>query len=329
MSRYPAQKLPATSQVGSLRRLERIGSDTSVQESITGVSYGLRDRLPFVLPEFTRYSWVSEGARLTWEPRLDRIRRAWLDIEWRSTADKIRRCALVALSQTTSQEISQGLSDAHLTAIRLPINLPQTHPGLVFFVVGGSEDAFKAHEAWTARMDDALGQLFGYPECCRKFFQEVWVHQHCLDTTWAMATNTVASQTAVVECGGVPLANVLWRCLGVRAVPHLPCRFDCKETMAFAEQLLSVGERAGFVDEMRWVREILSWPVEWSALHGIAEVKTPILKFSTRTDATATKHVIRWNGNGYPRDGATGLRFPYRRALQKAGSHDSLKEEGH
>jgi hypothetical protein len=198
--------------------------------------------------------------------------------------------------------------------MKLPINLRETHPGIIFAVVGSCEDAIRAREAWIARADDALGLLFGYPECCRKFFREVWTERRCLDTTWAMATNTVVPQDRVVvlESTGAQLANILWRWLGVRAVPHLPCRFDCSETIQFGERLLLVAERAGFTDEVKWMREILSWPVEWSALHGIAEVKTPILRLSTRTDATASKYVIRWTGTSYPQDGATGLRFPYR-----------------
>ena len=57
--------------------------------------------------------------------------------------------------------------------------------------------------------------------------------------------------------------------------------------------------------------------VEWSGLHGIAEIKTPVLKISARTDATAQKYTVRWSGTGYPDEGATGLRFPYRAPARK------------
>jgi SAM-dependent methyltransferase len=65
---------------------------------------------------------------------------------------------------------------------------------------------------------------------------------------------------------------------------------------------------------MDWLLEILSWPVEWSALHGIAEIKTPVLKVCTRTDATPSKYVIRRQGEAYPAEGAQGLTFAYRMA---------------
>jgi hypothetical protein len=63
--------------------------------------------------------------------------------------------------------------------------------------------------------------------------------------------------------------------------------------------------------EMEWLEDILSWPAEWSALHGIAELKTPILKMTTRAEATAWKDVVRWNGSRYPDEGARGVNFPY------------------
>jgi SAM-dependent methyltransferase len=277
-------------------------------------SFVALDRLPFVLPDFTRHSWVGDRARRTWEPRLNRIRNAWPHVEWLSVVAKVRACALVGLSQSVLSTTIAHWSANRLSAVSLPVSKPETRPGIIFVVVGSLEDVNRAREAWAARADDALGLLLGYPSCCRKFFREVWVEQQCIDTTWAMATNTMVPKDAVVivQPSETHLANILWRWLGVRAVPHLPCRFDCGETIQLGERLLRVAELAGYTEEMKWIREILSWPVEWSALHGIAEVKTPILKISTRTDATASKYVVRWTGTGYAQDGATGLRFPYR-----------------
>jgi hypothetical protein len=74
---------------------------------------------------------------------------------------------------------------------------------------------------------------------------------------------------------------------------------------------MEVGRRAGFQQEMDWMHEILSWPVEWSALHGIAEIKTPVLKVSNNTDATAQKYVVQRPGQAYPAEGSHGLSFPF------------------
>ena len=72
---------------------------------------------------------------------------------------------------------------------------------------------------------------------------------------------------------------------------------------------------------MDWIEEILSWPASWSALHGIAEVKTPVLKVSTRTDATAHEFVVRRHGRGMPAEAAPAWSF---RSTARAARRDAF-----
>ena len=44
---------------------------------------------------------------------------------------------------------------------------------------------------------------------------------------------------------------------------------------------------------MKSLYEILDWQLEWSALHGIAEIKNSLFKISTRTDATPSRYSIK------------------------------------
>ena len=137
-----------------------------------------------------------------------------------------------------------------------------------------------------------------------------------MDTTWRMAhARCLDKAPRTIEIDGPPQANVLLRWLGVRAVPHLPCRADCDDTIRLADDMLRLGRDAGFAAEAAWMMEVLSWPVEWSALHGIAEIRTPIAKAVTRTDATAQKRVVCRRGRGYPAEGARGVVFPFRGAV--------------
>lgn len=283
------------------------------------------DRLQFVLPDFNRHAWTSELARSTWELRIARILNAWLDVEWLSVAAGIRDCGLLWVYPETLQLLIPKWEAAQLSAIELKFNdysgnsgrvsAPASVQGMICVVVGTLEKAVQLCEAWQCSDDETIGSLLGYPECCRAFFRQVWIGQRCLDTTWSMAENT-SSQTGNgvvrVESGGTPFANILWRWLGVRAVPHLPCRFDCSATIEFAERLLALARNNGYSQEAEWIEEILTWPVEWSALHGIAEIKSPLMKLSTRTDATAGKWVVQWAGTDYPKEGAVGLHFPFR-----------------
>jgi hypothetical protein len=131
-----------------------------------------------------------------------------------------------------------------------------------------------------------------------------------------MAVNTSDGKhcgPASREVAGLPYANILLRWLGVRGVPHLPCSFSCEASQRLGERFFDLALRLGFEPEARDLREMLEWPAEWSVLHGIATIKTPVLTIVASSDATAEKHVVRRMGSRYPADGAHGLGFPYDR----------------
>jgi SAM-dependent methyltransferase len=305
----------------------------------------LADRLDFRLPDFTRVSWTSDTARATWKPRVQRIGRAWAEVEWSSVAAGLRRCSLTRFDPDDLPALTSKYGRAGLSVMALgfegastssysstPTPFEPGKPSVVAAAVGRIDDVVEFSDAWRESDHEDIGELLGYPPCCRAFFRRVWIENSSVDTTWAMARNTVAPTNGAhtLEVGGPGPANILWRWACVRAVPHLPCAFDCGATAELGAQLLRVGVEAGYADEMGWIEEILSWPVEWTALHGIAEVKTPILKVVTRTDATASRYVVRRAGTGWPHEGATGLAFPFEvpdRAVvsDSAGFHRGLE----
>jgi SAM-dependent methyltransferase len=60
--------------------------------------------------------------------------------------------------------------------------------------------------------------------------------------------------------------------------------------------MFQVGARHGYLEEMRLIKEVLAWPVKWSRLFGIAEIITPAVKISTRTDWTPRKDEFSTSG---------------------------------
>jgi hypothetical protein len=283
------------------------------------------DRLQWVLPDFTRVAWISEATRLLWEPRLKELVRLQKEIEWRAVAAGIRLCALAFLRSDALHEQNLRLAEHGLVAEQVQLHAAGESPyvnrarsprngesSVSRIVIGRPADTFRFRTAWLANDNSQIGEMLGYPECCRQFFLKFWVNQRCVDTTWPMALGSSAAQfSTLIEVTGPPAANILWRWVGVRAVPHLPCSFHCAATVDFAERLRHCAEEIGVAEPLIWQDRILSWPVEWSALHGIAEIKTPILKVTTQTDATAGKYVVRWLGWNYPDEGVKGLNFPY------------------
>lgn len=309
------------------------------------------------LPDFIRVAWASDQARNVWEPRLARIRSAWLELEWVSVLNGVRSCAVTKADPETflrraSEWAARGLNglpfsieDLGESSYQNAARRPRLGSPFAFRIVIGKPahvSAFK--RAFVEHQDDEAGRLLGYPACCREFFREAWINFNIRDTTWLMAANTTmqADGDGTLEVGGPWSTNILWRWMGVRAVPHLPCSFECERSMEMGAELMNLGRREGYQTEVEWIKQILSWPIEWSALHGIAEIKTPILKVSTSTDPTSRKRVVRRAGDSYPVEGARGLNFPYqqpqtlrftgsdafRRGLQQVRTSETASVDG-
>ena len=223
------------------------------------------ERLKFLLPEFFRLIWVSDQAKAVWSARLRQAGKAWATLEWQSVAAGLRRFAVV---RSGGEWAAQGLNDESLEADR-------NGGGSELMVVGRSNlGAFR--EAWLGQQHGAIGEMLGYPACCVRAFERRYAAGDILDQTWAIAAQTTGKAEALIEIesAGMALGNVFWRWMGLRAIPHLPCSFACPAAGEFGEKLLSLASHQGFEAEAGWLRELVSWPVEWSSLHGIAEVKT-------------------------------------------------------
>jgi hypothetical protein len=286
----------------------------------------LGDRLSFSLPDFLRLSWVSDQAREVWKPRIKAIVATWGMMERESARYGLRRCALAkSLSQdgiladaSAPQQIvvlklgppPDGLSAAASNEATIASEEIPSH-----FAIGDPSGVDELRSAWLAQDHDKIGRLLGYPPCCALAFSERRAGGALHDPIWVISnagsSANGGSEAQIDIKAGAPSCNIFWRLLGIRAVPHLPCRFDCEATVEFGKGFLNLAHQLGFAAEIEWLMQILSWPVEWSALHGIAEIKTPILKIVTATDATARKLTVRWVGSNYPPEGAQAVRFPY------------------
>ena len=131
------------------------------------------------------------------------------------------------------------------------------------------------------KSNDELGDLLGYPECCREAFDRTW-GQGQVDSTW--------EQTSEGKDASGPFgASTLLRWMGLRLVSHMPCTYQCERSNKIAMDHMALGQSLGYVEEMAFIKDVLNWPVLWSRLFGIAEIIMPALKISTRTDWTPTK----------------------------------------
>jgi SAM-dependent methyltransferase len=296
----------------------------------------LPGRLPFMLPDFTRTQWASEEARAVWQPRIKRISQAWQKVEAWSVVDGCRASALQVVRPEQLPAMSEWAG--RNGCVVLPLSrqgaggsysgsTPAMHANGPWeyrvAIVPAETDVVKAWmSAWATGNDREIGGLLGFPTCCQQFFQAAWVAERGLDTTWQQAMRSEHHRADETDARALdihtqPIAtNLLWRWMGVRLVPHLPCSYDCTDTIGMADNLRDVAIQRGFGQEWDWIEEILMWPVQWSARHGIALIETPILTVSTRTDATADTLTVRRHSEHYPAEGAHGMRFPYQPRAQ-------------
>lgn len=292
-----------------------------------------------MLPDFTRLAWTSDAAHQVWQPRLALVSRMWMDLEVLSVIQGLRPSALLNvapedLPARTREVAAYGLALVPLDREAAPAGAayaagaapaPLDGPWSYRAAVCRADLSAAWLDAWSRRDDPAIGRLLGFPPCCVQFFGTTW-GQGQVDPTWLTGGFDVDPDglEADIAPGGL---NILLRWIGVRQVFHLPCDVHCAESLLMAERLAALA-RTAYPQPSADHREILSWPVEWTALHGIAQVKTPILKVSTRTDYTSTQQTVRWTGTTYPAEGASGNAFPYRRAVhtQPLTLHRSFAE---
>lgn len=297
------------------------------------------DRLAFSLPPFVRLQWASDGSRERWQSQIDAAREAYRRIEILSVARGVRRAARRTVSPMGFKALEKEVAPIGLT-VRPIVNVVPNRGGYrarmehakpnepydISCVIAPEDDGMAFVEVSRAHDDDAVGKLLGIPACCRAFFRDVWHRKRMVDTTWPMASTFSRTSSELIIGRAEPEANVLLRWLGVRLVPHLPCSFTCRETIRFARVFAEVGFHAGYGAGIVGAWQMLSWPMEWSALHGIAEIRTPVFKIAVDTDATGRRYTVQLAGNAYPEDAQRGLRFPY---VNDGGAASATKRPQH
>lgn len=251
-----------------------------------------------VLPEWTRYAWASMDERGWWEPYMRQATIAWSEIERWSVADGVRSAAWLNVPPEDVPRLMKWADDHHVVMqLRDRVGVTGPYLSTVRPLQPGDPWHYRAlfvhadHVAQAPRRltDAALGELLGYPACCRAFFQETWVAGQ-VDSTF---DQLIASPHTVEQVGPEQVfhlaesaleTNLLWRWMGIRLVPHMPCSCACAESIALGQRMRQVALAHGYIEELKAIEEVLNWPVTWSAINGIVEIVGPCLKVSSRTD---------------------------------------------
>lgn len=274
------------------------------------------ERLDFQMPPFVKHSWTTQQAKDVWESRFEKIRKALAVLEVQSVIYGNRNACRIDVLPDQMPRIVRELATQNIMTI--PIRCVTSTNGYASEYQNFNPDSWsysliafsKNFDIDCSLLDDSryIGKILGYPNCCIEFFIRVWENDKNRDTTNHMTKDLDEN----IISNYSPHCNILWRWLYLRTVFHLPCSFNCEGTTNIGTKNISLGYELGYNKEMNWLQDILTWPVEWSSLHGIAEIKTPVIRICCNSDATGTKHLVRLKGTKYPEEGVNGITFPYR-----------------
>jgi hypothetical protein len=152
-------------------------------------------------------------------------------------------------------------------------------------------------------------------------------------TIWDVAVGSPGSlqkAPGLIEHHSTPVTIHLWQDFGLSLFAHAPSSLSCINCAILVKDHFEWMRSIKLEKEAEIAEEILSWPVEWSSLNGIEELRTPIVKLMSTNwlHPYHEKRIVQVHGTKYPQEGAFGLQFPYRKKHFRAVSDSASFKKG-
>lgn len=285
--------------------------------------------LDFTMPPVTRNQWATKELKDEWEPRANEARRVYQILEKFSVVRGLRRCATVTVHSSNMEgfrkflgenglffvpieKIAEGNGFTHNIEKPRPQDTRYSWFGVIAKVM---VDAYAFLEAYTNKDDAKQGELLGYPKCCVDAFVDNWSKGY-FDPIWQFAANSTENikkreDTFIrITTGSDHLISPFLRYIGIRAIPHMPCTCHCEESSKIAEQWIALARdlKVPGVSDLEY---LLSMPVEWDCLKGIAYISSPMFKIEVNSMTCYPKYVVQKEGTEVPINAPRGLKFPW------------------
>lgn len=277
-------------------RADHNGDELSKEDRETIMSKKVRP------DNFTKINWKNADSRDQWSDFLSDMASAKQLAEWRSVLsdETDRKAAIIHLNNYNREEWLRRIGDEglHYRDIRYtaPYNgfahefkgTDKNDPErLTYAVISDNPDTADKMEEAELEMGgferhDTVGELLGFPECCREWFWENWglsnKDNQWTDPMYEIACNT-DSATAIDGNNEnvlideiVPWTNILYRYWGQSFITHMPCSFDCEHSADIGETRGEIMAEYGYKDAANAMWQWLSLPMVWESRLGIAQV---------------------------------------------------------
>lgn len=250
--------------------------------------------LAYQLPAFKTIAWVSNEARDTWEPRIERVNQAIIASSVAAVlAGELQSCSLIV----SGHYYFKLLEEVRSAGLKL----------------AASSIGARGTAVYKVKLSSALFSGKVSSTCC-SVCAEYRQKERKKEWIWEAARQAPAAQLEedLIRLPATVNTAVFWSKLLLRFGEEYPCNLQCEHYHKQFEQYQNQMKQQGFATESEYLSTILSWPVEWSANHGICELRTPVVKFAYDTDASVRKYLVQVEGSEYPEEGAPGKQFPYK-----------------
>ena len=288
------------------------------------------------LPPSCRMVWTNDEARKVWAPVLPKVSAMVSELEVLSVAKGHRPCAWQTIGEAefprlAAEWAAMGLVSLPIKRVRNFTGFAHKHEepqageraSLCVIVSKTLADTLRFRAAFEQSDNDTQGELLGFPKCCREFFCTSWAGGY-YDPIWQAALNSTlihiydpsANQEGRASYHlrvlGHPFANPVLRYAGIRVGFHLPCAFDCRDTIAVAAERMDLA-KATDPNLADVLKGLLSMPMSWDVFHGVAVVRTPIFYLIVPSIPTAERYVVEVVSTPQfiPKESAKGTGFPF------------------
>lgn len=277
----------------------------------------------FDLDNFGRRVWLNQKAKNEWEPVLSEALYLLQEMEVESVVRGQRPCSWQTVeeeyhSRFQSEWERKGLVSTVVRKVGRVQGFTNKHypvregePAMFCCILSKNVDDLEAFRKAVEQEDDyTMGILLGYPECCCRFFVDVWLKGY-QDPIWQAALNSsnVDKNSHYIKVKSHGLFNPVLRFLSVRIAFHIPCSFDCQGTMKIIKERLELAKEINpvLIDKLM---KLLRMPISWDCYHGIALVRTPMVYAVVPSCGSAERFVVEFEGDYIPSEAERGLVYP-------------------
>lgn len=286
----------------------------------------------FFMHDFTRLMWADKSMQREYEQIINQGFKIHNEMDVASVANNLYPIASIQCILQTIPDMVERIARQGLIAIPIKANVPKSFnrfdakADTYYCIIAKSvQKAIEYVDAFNAQDWVTMAALRGLPTCCQTFYH-ICSSQNIFDPIWQSATNSVNEvvkpSTRKITVTSCPELNPLLRYLGITMLGYVPHSLHCKPSMTLVSRRVELASSINLAHQIDVFIEMLSWPMEWSVLHGIAEIKTPLFKLATNSMATLDKWSVQIQGQTSPKEQLKGLVFPYNLAIR-----DQLRSE--